>query len=469
MRRGRSTERFEERSIPILGGRGQFLRMPLNAEHPPPVAIRLGAFDDAVGRGRGNANAGRHTGEALMVRRVHFQISAAERGREPRTLAYVDGMRAHIARTVQRVGKSGRSFARNVLNQRSAQCDIENLQAATDGEGRNRHCLRRHDEGDLAAIAGGVRRIRFGMWRGAISRRIDILSASEQYAIYTGGDCCGSTLVFEWRNDHRQHSRSLDGARVRLVHSDPRDAANHLGSRRDCDERSTGHGEPQDAVAGQRDVPVSYTPGASARERCRVVPPQAACLSTTTSSRYPVFEKLRRSLHELLDAVPNPVDSRASLARMRETLVQARVGLAELREGVADSRRRLDAKRSELETVRRRKGQAIAITDQETVRVAERYELVLAERVTVLERKLEAQEAELRLAEDEVAAMTAELRGAIGGVPSPPKTGAPDPLVDPVREALDEELSSLERSRARSARDAEAEARLAEMKRKMGK
>ena len=182
-----------------------------------------------------------------------------------------------------------------------------------------------------------------------------------------------------------------------------------------------------------------------------------------------MFEKLRRSLHELLDSVPNPVDSRASLARMRETLVQARVGLAELREGVADSRRRLDAKRSELETVRRRKGQAIAITDQETVRVAERYELVLAERVTVLERKLEAQEAELRLAEDEVAAMTAELRGAIGGVPSPPKSGAPDPLVDPVREALDEELSSLERSRARSARDAEAEARLAEMKRKMGK
>ena len=182
-----------------------------------------------------------------------------------------------------------------------------------------------------------------------------------------------------------------------------------------------------------------------------------------------MFEKLRRSLHELLDAVPNPVDSRESLGRMRETLVQARVGLAELREGVAESRRKLDAKRSELETVRRRKGQAIAITDEETVRVAERYESVLAERVAVLERKLEAQDAELRLAEDEVAAMTAELRGAIGGVPSPPRAGAPDPLADPVREALDEELSNLERSRTRSAREADAEARLAEMKRKMGK
>jgi hypothetical protein len=182
-----------------------------------------------------------------------------------------------------------------------------------------------------------------------------------------------------------------------------------------------------------------------------------------------VFEKLRRSLHELLDTLPNPVDARAPLGRMRETLVQARVGLAELREGVAESRRRLDTKRSELETVRRRKGQALQISDEETVRIAERYEVTLTERVAVLERKVEAQEAELVLAEGEVAAMTAELRGAIGSVPPPPKTGAADPLADPVREALDQELTSLERSRTRAARDADAEARLAEMKRKMGK
>jgi hypothetical protein len=185
--------------------------------------------------------------------------------------------------------------------------------------------------------------------------------------------------------------------------------------------------------------------------------------------RHHVFEKLRRSLHELLDAVPDPVDPRAPLGRMRETLVQARVGLAELREGVADSQRQLDAKRSELETVRRRKGQAVAISDQETVQVAERYEAVLAERVSVLERKVDAQAAELRLAEDEVAAMTAELRGAIGAVPAPPRAGSSDPLADPVREALDQELANLERTRSRSSREADAEARLAELKKKMGK
>lgn len=154
---------------------------------------------------------------------------------------------------------------------------------------------------------------------------------------------------------------------------------------------------------------------------------------------------------------------------MRETLVQARVGLGELREGVSESRRKLDAKRKELETVRRRKGQAQQIADEETVRVAERYEAVLAERVAVLERKVEAQDAELLLAEGEVAAMTAELRGAIGSVPPPPKAGSPDPLADPVREALDQELNNLERTRSRASREADADARLAEMKRKMGK
>jgi hypothetical protein len=182
-----------------------------------------------------------------------------------------------------------------------------------------------------------------------------------------------------------------------------------------------------------------------------------------------VFEKLRRSLHELLDSVPNPADARAPLGRMRETLVQARVGLAELREGVEETRRQLSAKRSELETVRRRKGQATAISDEETVRVAERYEAVLSDRVAVLERKVEAQDAELLLAEEEVAGMTAELRGAIGTVPPPPRASVVDPLADPERQALDEELTSLERSRSRASREADAEARLAEMKRKMGK
>jgi len=152
---------------------------------------------------------------------------------------------------------------------------------------------------------------------------------------------------------------------------------------------------------------------------------------------------------------------------MRETLVQARVGLAEMRQGVEETRIALAAKERELETVRRRKAQAAAIEDAETVRVAERYEQELVSRIEVMTRKLGVQGDELALGEREVSEMTAELRKAIGAVPPVPGVAA-DPLADADSAALDE-LSSLERSRARAARDAHADERLAELKRRMGK
>ena len=179
-----------------------------------------------------------------------------------------------------------------------------------------------------------------------------------------------------------------------------------------------------------------------------------------------MFENLRRSLRDLLDAQPGASDA-PSLAQMRETLVQARVGLAEMRQGVEETRIALVAKERELETVRRRKAQAVAINDAETVRVAERYEQELASRIEVMARKLTVQGDELALGEREVGEMTAELRKAIGGVPPVPGVTA-DPLADADSAALDE-LSSLERSRARAARDANADERLAELKRRMGK
>jgi hypothetical protein len=171
-----------------------------------------------------------------------------------------------------------------------------------------------------------------------------------------------------------------------------------------------------------------------------------------------MFENLRRSLRDLLDSHPAHGDAGPSLAQMRETLVQARVGLADMRQGIEGTRLSLTAKQRELETVQRRKAQATAIGDAETVRVAERYEAELVSRIEVLARKLAVQEDEVALGEREVSEMTAELRKGV----------AEDPLAGAEGAALDE-LSSLERSRARAARDAHADERLAELKRRMGK
>ena len=190
-----------------------------------------------------------------------------------------------------------------------------------------------------------------------------------------------------------------------------------------------------------------------------------------------MFDSFRATLRDLMDRATSPEDRRAGLARMKQTLVTARMGLDDLRKGLVATQQRLDAERRELETMRRRKGLAAGISDAETVALAEKYEAHHAERVAVLERKLEAQTAELAMAEREVADMTTELRLAMSGVPLPNGASARDAdAAAEVEAALDdrgagvaEELDAMGRARAREARDADAERRLAELKRRMGK
>lgn len=186
-----------------------------------------------------------------------------------------------------------------------------------------------------------------------------------------------------------------------------------------------------------------------------------------------MFESFRQSLRDLMDRATPPEERRAGLARMKQTLVTARMGLDDLRGGVAKTRQRLAAERRELDTVRRRKGYAAGINDTETVALAEKYEAHHAEREAVLARKLDAQEAELVIAERDVAEMTAELKQAMLGVPG--ATSIDDAAAADADAVLDDssniasELDAMGRARARSAREADADQRLAELKRRMGK
>lgn len=186
-----------------------------------------------------------------------------------------------------------------------------------------------------------------------------------------------------------------------------------------------------------------------------------------------MFESFRQTLRDLMDRATPPEERRAGLARMKQTLVTARMGLDDLRGGAKLTRQRLDAERRELETMRRRKGYAQGINDTETVALAEKYETHHAERVAVLERKLDAQEAELAIVERDVAEMTAELKQAMLGVPGAPSID--DMAAAEVDAALGDasniarDLDAMGRARARSEREADAEQRLAELKRRMGK
>ena len=189
-----------------------------------------------------------------------------------------------------------------------------------------------------------------------------------------------------------------------------------------------------------------------------------------------MFESFRQSLSDLMDRATPPEERRAGLARMKQTLVQARMGLEDLRGGVVITRQRLDGELRELETMRRRKGAATGINDAETVALAEKYEAVHSERAEVLRRKLEAQEAELTMVEREVSEMTVELKRAAVGAGSAAGTISDDARANAEADSIldqgagvAEEIDALGHAGRRSAREAEAERQLAELKRRMGK
>jgi hypothetical protein len=193
-----------------------------------------------------------------------------------------------------------------------------------------------------------------------------------------------------------------------------------------------------------------------------------------------MFEDIKEALRALLHGEVTPEDRRTLLGEMRDTLVRVRMGREDLEQAVEVTRKRLTVERAELETVRRRKALAEQIGDQETATIAERFEVQHLERVTVYERKLEAQENELALVERDLTEMTQQLKAAQAGVGSGLGAGAAGMSTGTTGTStgaagtgsgsgdLEHEIDSLDRARRRATSEADAEARLAELKRRMG-
>jgi len=189
-----------------------------------------------------------------------------------------------------------------------------------------------------------------------------------------------------------------------------------------------------------------------------------------------VFDDIRQAFESLLNGDVPAGERRGVLAEMRDSLVRARLAIDDLRTGAENTRKRLDAERQELETLRRRKVLAEQIGDAETVAVATRFEAHHAERVALLERKLEVEDGELALVQREVEEMTAQYKAASAGVGSGLRAGGPgaapprdaDLGLDDRGAGLSQEIGALDRERRRAASEADADARLAELKRRMG-
>lgn len=208
-----------------------------------------------------------------------------------------------------------------------------------------------------------------------------------------------------------------------------------------------------------------------------------------------MFEPLRDALRGF-SARLGPDERRTMTHAMRDALVHAKLGLNDLRAALATTNARVAKERTELETVRRRQGFAAEANDQETVAIAEKFALQHQERLMMLETKQMVQQQELSLAEREYEEMSAELRtimsgvapgdtprvdansAATSGASTPRASDDPldDPLADPFADPLDDPLADPLRDatmsptrRTRAEREADAEDRLAALKRRMGK
>lgn len=186
-----------------------------------------------------------------------------------------------------------------------------------------------------------------------------------------------------------------------------------------------------------------------------------------------MFDQLKDAIQDLIHGRVAPGDRRAAIADMKRSLVAAKVGIADLREGVEVTRRRLDTEREQLATVQRRKALAASVPDAETVTLAGKFEAQHGERIAVLARKLEAQDAEAALAEREYDEMLKQLKAAsagVGGGLTPGATGPTDAdLGLPDDTELRSELDALARHRSRSDAEAAADAQLEALKKKMGR
>ena len=181
-----------------------------------------------------------------------------------------------------------------------------------------------------------------------------------------------------------------------------------------------------------------------------------------------MFERLKEAINAALDAATGPPDSREILSGMRDAVIEARAALEAMKQGIDKTEKRLAVERKQLADAERRGRMAKEIGDQETVDVAEVFATKHRERVAVLEDKLEAQRAELALGERELDEMKGKLKEAAGSSKTESAWREIEAAggVRPETDVKDELLRS---NLDRAAREAEAEARLEALKKKMGR
>lgn len=187
-----------------------------------------------------------------------------------------------------------------------------------------------------------------------------------------------------------------------------------------------------------------------------------------------MFKRLREALERALEAATPPPELGQIASQMREAVIEQKAAVRELQQSLAGAEQQLVAEREQLETAQRRRAQAEGIADAETVAVAEKFIARHTERAQVMEQKVAAQKQELALAERDLAEMTAQLQEAARRAPAAGQRSAGEAWrslgeAGMSRPETDLEGEMLKSRMDHAEREAVADQKLEELKKKMGR
>src|SRR5207302_1046619 len=247
----RPREAAEQRVLRVV------LRMPLDGQGPRrrPIAP-LDALDDAVLRpGRRPQSRGQ-----LADRLVVAAVDARRGGPE-------GAMQQAVRLDAQLVAGGGvgvidgapPALAREVLIQRPAQRDVQDLDAATDGEDREPASLRAGDERQLDGIAAGVGLAELGVRDRTIAGRLDVLPTGEHQPLDPVERGARGVGLEDRRHEERNQAGAREGADVRDVQGDalPTTVGATRGAHRDDPAHGVEAGEPRSGQCGLETPPQS--------------------------------------------------------------------------------------------------------------------------------------------------------------------------------------------------------------------
>lgn len=215
----------------------EFFGMPLHTDHPPVIALPLDAFDDPVRRERDRGEAGTHSLDGLMVKRIHDELVGTERTRESRSSSDAHVVHTLVARPIAIVRDGARPLAWQVLHERATEGDIDHLDAATDRERWHASRLRSEHQRELEGIALGVHVAQAWMRDGAIPVGVHILATGEQQAVHAIEHRVGGGRIDE-RKDVGTQARGGHRVGVRRVGTNAEYAADDFRCGGDSDGRA---------------------------------------------------------------------------------------------------------------------------------------------------------------------------------------------------------------------------------------